>query len=128
MTWDYILAYKIQLYISPIPDPNAKSSTRTTRSWYPVPRCNISTMKRATSSWIASATSSMVLYFILTGHPFDRLFLVGHCHPKVVDAITKQLSTSTCNVRFVSTQLTDCAEQILSTLPGLDTVLFCNSG
>ncbi|EFO89404.1 hypothetical protein CRE_20534 [Caenorhabditis remanei] len=53
---------------------------------------------------------------------------VGHCHPKVVDAITKQLSTSTCNVRFVSTQLTDCAEQILSTLPGLDTVLFCNSG
>ncbi|CAB3409374.1 unnamed protein product [Caenorhabditis bovis] len=53
---------------------------------------------------------------------------VGHCHPKVVDAISKQLATSTCNVRFVSTALTDCAEQILATLPGLDTVLFCNSG
>ncbi|CAL2041545.1 unnamed protein product [Caenorhabditis brenneri] len=53
---------------------------------------------------------------------------VGHCHSKVVEAISKQLATSTCNVRFVSTQLTDCAEQILATLPGLDTVLFCNSG
>jgi ethanolamine-phosphate phospho-lyase len=53
---------------------------------------------------------------------------VGHCHPKVVSAISKQLATSTCNVRFVSPQLTDCAEEILKTLPGLDTVLFCNSG
>ncbi|CAJ0558565.1 unnamed protein product, partial [Mesorhabditis spiculigera] len=53
---------------------------------------------------------------------------VGHCHPVVVDSITRQLQTSTCNVRFVSSQLTDCAEQILATLPGLDTVLFCNSG
>ncbi|CAJ0931069.1 unnamed protein product, partial [Mesorhabditis belari] len=53
---------------------------------------------------------------------------VGHCHPTVVESISKQLATSTCNVRFVSSQLTDCAEQILATLPGLDTVLFCNSG
>ncbi|PAV67426.1 hypothetical protein WR25_19475 isoform B [Diploscapter pachys] len=53
---------------------------------------------------------------------------VGHCHPKVVAAISKQLATSTCNVRFVSHKLTDCAEEILKTLPGLDTVLFCNSG
>uniref|UniRef100_A0A1I7XT01 Aminotran_1_2 domain-containing protein n=1 Tax=Heterorhabditis bacteriophora TaxID=37862 RepID=A0A1I7XT01_HETBA len=53
---------------------------------------------------------------------------VGHCHPIVVDAISKQLATSTCNVRFVSQKLTDCAEEILKTLPGLDTVLFCNSG
>ncbi|CAI5447178.1 unnamed protein product [Caenorhabditis angaria] len=53
---------------------------------------------------------------------------VGHCHPTVVEAISKQLATSTCNVRFVSTQLADCAEQLLKTLPGLDTILFCNSG
>lgn len=53
---------------------------------------------------------------------------VGHCHPKVVDAITTQLSLSTCNVRFVSAKLTECAEELLKTLPGLDTVLFCNSG
>ncbi|VDL80685.1 unnamed protein product [Nippostrongylus brasiliensis] len=53
---------------------------------------------------------------------------VGHCHPEVVEAISKQLATSTCNVRFVSQKLTDCAEELLKTLPGLDTVLFCNSG
>ncbi|PIC36229.1 hypothetical protein B9Z55_015303 [Caenorhabditis nigoni] len=35
---------------------------------------------------------------------------VGHCHPKVVEAISKQLATSTCNVRFVSTQLTELSE------------------
>ncbi|KHN88300.1 Alanine--glyoxylate aminotransferase 2-like [Toxocara canis] len=53
---------------------------------------------------------------------------VGHCHPKVLEAITRQLSLSTCNVRFVSSKLTECAEELLKTLPGLDTVLFCNSG
>ncbi|CAD6196740.1 unnamed protein product [Caenorhabditis auriculariae] len=53
---------------------------------------------------------------------------VGHCHPAVVKAISHQLATSTCNVRFVSPLLTDCAEQLLATLPHLDTVLFCNSG
>lgn len=53
---------------------------------------------------------------------------VGHCHPQVVEAITKQLTLSTCNVRFISSKLTECAEQLLKTLPGLDTVLFCNSG
>jgi 4-aminobutyrate aminotransferase-like enzyme len=53
---------------------------------------------------------------------------VGHCHPSVVEAISSQLATSTCNVRFVSSKLTECAEELLKTLPGLDTVLFCNSG
>ncbi|KJH43407.1 aminotransferase, class III [Dictyocaulus viviparus] len=53
---------------------------------------------------------------------------VGHCHPQVVETISRQLATSTCNVRFVSQKLTDCAESLLQTLPGLDTVLFCNSG
>ncbi|KAJ1373106.1 Ethanolamine-phosphate phospho-lyase 1 [Parelaphostrongylus tenuis] len=33
---------------------------------------------------------------------------VGHCHPQVVETISRQLATSTCNVRFV--------------------MLFCNSG
>lgn len=57
-------------------------------------------------------------------------FLVGHCHPTIVDAISSQLATSTCNIRFLSERLTECAEEILKTLSHkrLDTVLFCNSG
>lgn len=56
-------------------------------------------------------------------------FPVGHCHPRVVSAISAQLAASTCNVRFVSSKLTECAEAILKTLPApLDTILFCNSG
>ncbi|KAI6228875.1 hypothetical protein M3Y99_01180000 [Aphelenchoides fujianensis] len=43
--------------------------------------------------------------------------------------IAEQMGQSNCNVRFVSSKLTECAEAILSTLPpALDTVLFCNSG
>jgi 4-aminobutyrate aminotransferase-like enzyme len=39
------------------------------------------------------------------------------------------MSKSNCNVRFVSSKLTECAEAILATLPSqLDTILFCNSG
>ncbi|GMR47124.1 hypothetical protein PMAYCL1PPCAC_17319, partial [Pristionchus mayeri] len=53
---------------------------------------------------------------------------VGHCHPTVVSSISNQLANSTCNVRFVSPVLTECAEQILATLPGMDTVIFVNSG
>uniref|UniRef100_A0A0K0FHP6 5-phosphohydroxy-L-lysine phospho-lyase (inferred by orthology to a human protein) n=1 Tax=Strongyloides venezuelensis TaxID=75913 RepID=A0A0K0FHP6_STRVS len=53
---------------------------------------------------------------------------VGHCHPYVVSEISDQLSTATCNVRFVYSKLTECAEELLKTLPEFDTVLFCNSG
>jgi len=55
---------------------------------------------------------------------------VGHCHPTVVQSICNQVATSTCNVRFVSSLLTECAEEILKTVSGtgLDTILFCNSG
>uniref|UniRef100_A0A0N4ZHW7 Alanine--glyoxylate aminotransferase 2-like n=1 Tax=Parastrongyloides trichosuri TaxID=131310 RepID=A0A0N4ZHW7_PARTI len=53
---------------------------------------------------------------------------VGHCHPYVVSEIADQLATATCNVRFVNSKLTECAEELLKTLPKFDTVLFCNSG
>ncbi|TMS37739.1 hypothetical protein L596_004613 [Steinernema carpocapsae] len=54
---------------------------------------------------------------------------VGHSHPTVVGTITEQLNRSTCNVRFMSDKLTECAEALLKTLPAeIDTILFCNSG
>uniref|UniRef100_A0A7E4V4M5 Alanine--glyoxylate aminotransferase 2-like n=1 Tax=Panagrellus redivivus TaxID=6233 RepID=A0A7E4V4M5_PANRE len=55
---------------------------------------------------------------------------VGHCHPTVVESICRQVGMATCNVRFVSPLLTQCAEEILKTVEGtgLDTILFCNSG
>ncbi|KAL3103363.1 hypothetical protein niasHS_002549 [Heterodera schachtii] len=54
---------------------------------------------------------------------------VGHCHPRVVEAVHCQMRLSTCNIRFLSPLLTECAESLLRTLPAqLDTVLFCNSG
>lgn len=68
----------------------------------------------------------MVIILKFTIKKFKKL--VGHCHPIVVESISKQLATSTCNIRFVSSKLTECAEEILKTLIGFDTLLFCNSG
>lgn len=39
------------------------------------------------------------------------------------------MMTSTCNLRFLSSTLTEAAQEILKTLPSsIDTILFCNSG
>lgn len=76
------------------------------------------------NTWTASAMFNMVSFLNSI-----IIFLVGHAHPLVVRRITEQMSKSNCNVRFVSSKLTECAESILATLPAeLDTVLFCNSG
>uniref|UniRef100_A0A915BFR8 Alanine--glyoxylate aminotransferase 2-like n=1 Tax=Parascaris univalens TaxID=6257 RepID=A0A915BFR8_PARUN len=81
---------------------------------------------------ILVSRASMQYLFDETGRKYidciSNVQHVGHCHPKVVAAISKQLAISTCNSRFVSSKLTECAEELLKTLPGLDTVLFCNSG
>lgn len=53
---------------------------------------------------------------------------VGHCHPTVNAAVIQQLSLTSCNLRYVNSKLTECAEELVKKLPGLDTVLFCNSG
>uniref|UniRef100_A0A914HZ59 Uncharacterized protein n=1 Tax=Globodera rostochiensis TaxID=31243 RepID=A0A914HZ59_GLORO len=79
------------------------------------------------------ARASMQFVFDENGRRFldciSNVQHVGHCHPRVVEAVHSQLSLSTCNIRFLSPILTDLAESLLQTFPSqLDTVLFCNSG
>jgi len=60
---------------------------------------------------------------------FNNVPHVGHCHPRVVDAIVKQTSRLNTNTRYLYDQLPDYAEQLLDTLPGeLDTCYFVSSG
>ena len=60
---------------------------------------------------------------------FNNVPHVGHCHPRVVDAVVRQTASLNTNTRYLYDQLPDYAEQLLSTLPGeLDTCYFVSSG
>ncbi|SMQ67300.1 aminotransferase [Agreia sp. VKM Ac-1783] len=54
---------------------------------------------------------------------------VGHAHPRVVEAASRQLRLVNTNSRFNYRAIADYAERIADTLPAeLDTVFFVNSG
>jgi ethanolamine-phosphate phospho-lyase len=54
---------------------------------------------------------------------------VGHCHPLVVAAATRQLSTLNTNSRYVHDNITRLAAALAATLPApLSSVFFVNSG
>ena len=67
----------------------------------------------------------------------DRAFLdaynnvphVGHCHPRVVAAVTRQTAILNTNTRYVHEAIVSYAEQLTRTLPeGLDVCYFVSSG
>jgi 4-aminobutyrate aminotransferase-like enzyme/Ser/Thr protein kinase RdoA (MazF antagonist) len=62
---------------------------------------------------------------------YNNVPVVGHCHPRVTDAIARQSRTLNTNMRYLHGAAIELAERILASMPassGLDTVLFLNSG
>lgn len=54
---------------------------------------------------------------------------VGHAHPRVADAISKQVRVLNTNTRYVTDQAIDYAERLTATLhPSLSSVVYVNSG
>lgn len=54
---------------------------------------------------------------------------VGHCHPKVVEAGSRQLATLSTNNRFLHDELVKCAQTLAEKMPGnLSVCYFVNSG
>lgn len=53
---------------------------------------------------------------------------VGHCHPKVVEAIARQAAVLNTHTRYLHPLILDYAERLTATFEGLDQVLFVNSG
>jgi len=54
---------------------------------------------------------------------------VGHCHPRVVAAVSEQLAILNTNTRYLQHQLTDYAEELTATLPApLRVCFFTASG
>jgi 4-aminobutyrate aminotransferase-like enzyme/Ser/Thr protein kinase RdoA (MazF antagonist) len=54
---------------------------------------------------------------------------VGHCHPRVVEAVTRQMSTLNTNTRYLHNLINEYAAALSDTLPeGLSVCFFVNSG
>lgn len=54
---------------------------------------------------------------------------VGHCHPAVVEALTRQIGTLNTNTRYLGTEVLDYAERLGASLTGgLTACAFVNSG
>ncbi len=54
---------------------------------------------------------------------------VGHCHPRVVEAICTQAQLLNTHTRYLHDNILDCAERLTGTLPSqLDTAMFCCTG
>jgi 4-aminobutyrate aminotransferase-like enzyme len=60
---------------------------------------------------------------------YNNVPVVGHSHPRVVAAISRQAANLNTNTRYLHESALELAERLIATLPaGLDTVMFVNSG
>jgi 4-aminobutyrate aminotransferase-like enzyme/Ser/Thr protein kinase RdoA (MazF antagonist) len=77
---------------------------------------------RAEGVWIQEANGRRLL------DAYNNVPVVGHCHPRVTEAVVRQTRLGATNARYLAEPLVELAERLLATLPGLDTVLLVNSG
>ena len=60
---------------------------------------------------------------------YNNVPVVGHGHPRVVEAIARQSHALNTNTRYLHRSALELAERLIATMPsGLDTVLLVNSG
>ena len=60
---------------------------------------------------------------------YNNVTSVGHCHPYVVDAVHRQLSTLNTNTRYLQQSILSYSEQFLGTMPAeLGHVMFTCTG
>lgn len=83
-----------------------------------------------TRFWTALTMLHMVNKIILKlWKKVNGYFLVGHCHPAVVEAGCQQMSILNTNNRFLHDNILLCAQRILNTMPEkLSVCFFVNSG
>jgi 4-aminobutyrate aminotransferase-like enzyme/Ser/Thr protein kinase RdoA (MazF antagonist) len=80
---------------------------------------------RAESVWIYEPDGGRLL------DAYNNVPVVGHCHPRVAEAVVRQTRLGAMNARYLAEPLVELAERLLATFPrdvGLDTVLLVNSG
>jgi 4-aminobutyrate aminotransferase-like enzyme len=80
-------------------------------------------MVRAEGVWMFDSTGRRFL------DVYNNVPSVGHCHPRVVEAIAKQAATLNTNTRYLYDVVHTYAERLLATFPaGLSNVVFTCTG
>jgi 4-aminobutyrate aminotransferase-like enzyme/Ser/Thr protein kinase RdoA (MazF antagonist) len=62
---------------------------------------------------------------------YNNVPVVGHCHPRVTEAVVRQTRMLNTHARYLYEPLLELAERVVSAMPagsGLDTVMLVNSG
>jgi 4-aminobutyrate aminotransferase-like enzyme len=62
---------------------------------------------------------------------YNNVPVVGHCHPRVSEAVVRQTRSLNTHARYLHEPLVELAERLLGSMPpdaGLDSVMFVNSG
>jgi len=80
---------------------------------------------RAEGVWIYEPDGQRLL------DAYNNVPVVGHCHPRVTEAVVRQTRLGATNARYLAEPLVELAERLLAAFPpeaGLDTVLLVNSG
>jgi 4-aminobutyrate aminotransferase-like enzyme len=72
--------------------------------------------------WLFDAAGNRLL------DAYNNVPVVGHCHPRVTEAVVRQTRRLTTHARYLYEPLVELAERLLTTMPGLDTVMLVNSG
>lgn len=79
--------------------------------------------ERAAGAYLYDTSSNAYLDF------YNNVPQVGHCHPHVVRAISRQAATLNTNTRYLYDSVLEYAERLTATLaPHLDACIFVNSG
>ena len=80
-------------------------------------------MVRAEGVWMFDADGRRYL------DVYNNVASVGHCHPRVVEAIAKQAATLNTNTRYLYDNIHDYAERLLKTFPSrLSNIVFTCTG
>jgi 4-aminobutyrate aminotransferase-like enzyme len=78
---------------------------------------------RGEGAWMVAADGRRYL------DAYNNVPVVGHAHPRVVEAIANQAAALNTNTRYLHEHVVTLAERLVATLPAeLDTVMFVNSG
>jgi len=80
---------------------------------------------RAEGVWLVGADGRRLL------DAYNNVPVVGHCHPRVSEAVVRQTRMLNTHARYLYEPLVELAERLLATMPagsGLDAVMLVNSG
>ncbi len=80
---------------------------------------------RGEGVWLVDADGRRLL------DAYNNVPVVGHCHPRVSEAVVRQTRRLNTHARYLYEPLVQLAERLLESMPpeaGLDTVLLVNSG